>query len=46
MVGGFDTGLQLWLSDLHGYKISNGKMFLYPVKTPTGRPRPDQIQFL
>ena len=41
----FDTGLPPGYPDLHGYKISNGKMFYIEVKTPTGRPRPDQIQF-
>ena len=41
----FQTGLPPGYPDLHGYKISNGKMFYLEVKTPTGRPRPDQIQF-
>ncbi|CAJ2234996.1 hypothetical protein CPR18618_PPKEINIP_00887 [Companilactobacillus paralimentarius] len=41
----FQTGLPNGYPDLHGYKISNGKIFYLEVKTPTGRPRPDQIQF-
>ena len=41
----FQTGLPSGYPDLHGYKISNGKMFYLEIKTPTGRPRPDQIQF-
>ncbi len=41
----FQTGLPNGYPDLHGYKISNGKIFYLEIKTPTGRPRPDQIQF-
>lgn len=41
----FQTGLPPGYPDLHGYKISNGKIFYLEIKTPTGRPRPDQIQF-
>jgi len=41
----FDTGLPSGYPDLHGYKISNGKMFYLEIKNETGRPRADQIQF-
>ncbi len=41
----FQTGLPNGYPDLHGYKISNGKIFYLEVKTSTGRPRADQIQF-
>ena len=47
MVNGrwFDTGLPTGYPDLHGYKILNGKIFYIEVKTPSGKPRHDQIQF-
>lgn len=41
----FQTGLPNGYPDLHGYKISNGKIFYLEIKNATGRPRPDQIQF-
>ena len=41
----FQTGLPPGYPDLHGYKVSNGKMFYLEIKTATGRPRKDQIKF-
>ncbi|CAJ1186284.1 hypothetical protein CPEBRM1_ABPJDJAI_00876 [Companilactobacillus paralimentarius] len=41
----FQTGLPSGYPDLHGYKMSNGKIFYLEIKNKTGRPREDQIQF-
>lgn len=41
----FQTGVPRGYSDLSGFRWSDGKAFFIEVKTPTGRPRKDQIQF-
>lgn len=41
----FKTGVPSGYSDLSGFRWSDGKAFFIEVKTKTGRPRQDQIQF-
>jgi hypothetical protein len=41
----FNTGLPKGHPDLYGFKWKNGKVFYLEIKTPTGRPRKDQIRF-
>lgn len=41
----FKTGVPSGYSDLSGFRWSDGKAFFIEVKTQTGRPRQDQIQF-
>jgi hypothetical protein len=40
----FDTGLPKGFSDL--FAIKNGKIFFLEVKTPTGKPTAEQLNFL
>lgn len=42
----FDTGLPKGFSDLFGFRFSDGRIFFIEVKTPTGRIRPEQTQFI
>lgn len=42
----FDTGLPRGFSDLFGVKANDGKVFFVEVKTPTGKVRPEQLQFI
>lgn len=41
----FQTGVPRGFPDLAGFKWSDGRAFFIEVKTQTGRPRQDQIQF-
>lgn len=41
----FDTGLPKGHADLYGFRWSDDQVFYIEVKTKTGKPRPDQIQF-
>lgn len=41
----FNTGAPKGYPDISGFIWSNGRAFFIEVKTPTGRPRKDQIQF-
>lgn len=41
----FQTGVPRGYFDLSGFRWSDGKAFFIEVKTQTGRPRQDQIQF-
>lgn len=40
------TGLPKGFSDLFGFRLSDGKAFFIEVKTPTGRVRPEQKNFI
>lgn len=42
----FKTGVPKGFSDLTGFRKSDGKMFFLEIKTPTGKLRPDQKNFL
>ena len=42
----FDTGLPKGFSDLFGFRISDGRAFFIEVKSPTGRVRPEQQNFI
>lgn len=42
----FSTGLPKGFSDLFGFRKSDGKAVFIEVKTPTGRPSPEQVHFL
>ncbi|MFT8916532.1 MAG: VRR-NUC domain-containing protein [Oenococcus sp.] len=41
----FNTGAPAGYPDLSGYNPATGKAFFIEMKTPTGRPRPDQMAF-
>lgn len=41
----FQTGVPKDHPDLYGFRWSDHQVFYIEVKTETGRPRPDQIQF-
>lgn len=41
----FKTGVPGGHPDLYGFRWSDHQVFYIEVKTPTGRPRKDQIQF-
>lgn len=41
----FSTGVQPGYPDISGFRWSDGKAFFIEVKTATGRPRKEQIQF-
>lgn len=41
----FNTGAPKGYPDISGFIWSNGRAFFIEVKTPTGRPRKDQIRF-
>lgn len=40
------TGLPKGFSDLFGFRISDGKAFFIEVKTPNGKVRPEQDNFI
>ena len=42
----FDTGLPKGFSDLFGFRKSDGRAVFIEVKTPTGRIRPEQLNFI
>lgn len=42
----FDTGLPKGFSDLFGFRKSDGRAVFIEVKTPTGRIRPEQQNFI
>jgi hypothetical protein len=42
----FSTGLPKGFSDLFGFRRSDGKMIFIEVKTPKGRIRPEQEEFI
>lgn len=42
----FDTGLPKGFSDLFGFRIPDGRAFFIEVKSPTGRIRPEQQNFI
>ncbi len=42
----FDTGLPKGFSDLFGFRKSDGRAVFIEVKSPTGRVRPEQINFI
>lgn len=42
----FSTGLPKGFSDLFGFRKSDGKAVFIEVKTPKGRPSPEQVHFL
>ena len=42
----FSTGLPKGFSDLFGFRISDGKAFFIEVKSPTGKIRPEQQNFI
>lgn len=42
----FSTGLPKGFSDLFGFRIPDGKAFFIEVKSPTGRIRPEQQNFI
>lgn len=41
----FNTGLPNGHPDLYGFRWSDGRVFYLEIKTPTGRPRKDQLRF-
>lgn len=41
----FSTGVKPGYPDISGFRWSDGKAFFIEVKTKTGRPRKEQIQF-
>jgi len=42
----FDTGVPVGFSDLFGFRKSDGKSVFIEVKTPTGVPSEEQLNFL
>lgn len=42
----FDTGLPKGFSDLFGFRIPDGRAFFIEVKSPTGKVRPEQQNFI
>lgn len=42
----FDTGLPKGFSDLFGFRKSDGRAVFIEVKSPTGRVRPEQLNFI
>ncbi len=42
----FDTGLPKGFSDLFGFRKSDGRAVFIEVKSPTGRARPEQLNFI
>lgn len=41
----FNTGLPKGHPDLYGFRCSDGKIFYVEVKSATGKPRKEQVQF-
>lgn len=42
----FSTGLPKGFSDLFGFRLSDGRAFFIEVKSPTGKVRPEQQNFI